>query len=262
MLPAIRSITILFFAITCSLWLNLPADAEDVPLPRLKPHADSNERPGAVPLPRQKPARRQTEAAAAEVSWPEASVRRAEAQCAELASASGVTWQRQPPLGSSGACGTAVPIIVTAAAGIAIEPPALVNCRMAKALADWLARDVQPIAAAELGSPVVKIRNAASYVCRSRNNRPGAKMSEHASANALDISAFVLADGREAEVGAGAGGSLDIAAVSAEDRFLRQVRLSACGPFRTVLGPGSDPEHATHFHVDLARRRNGSTWCK
>jgi hypothetical protein len=40
------------------------------------------------------------------------------------------------------------------------------------------------------------------------------------------------------------------------------VRKAACGPFKTVLGPGSDADHALHFHFDLAPRRHGGTFCQ
>jgi hypothetical protein len=33
------------------------------------------------------------------------------------------------------------------------------------------------------------------------------------------------------------------------------MRKAACGPFNTVLGPGSDPFHGDHFHLDTARGR-------
>ena len=47
-----------------------------------------------------------------------------------------------------------------------------------------------------------------------------------------------------------------------EKKFLDAVRSAACGPFKTVLGPGTDADHATHFHFDMAARRNGATYCK
>ncbi|TIT86210.1 MAG: extensin family protein, partial [Mesorhizobium sp.] len=46
-----------------------------------------------------------------------------------------------------------------------------------------------------------------------------------------------------------------------DGKFLNTVRKAACGPFKTVLGPGSDPDHALHFHFDLEPRRNGGTFC-
>jgi hypothetical protein len=45
-------------------------------------------------------------------------------------------------------------------------------------------------------------------------------------------------------------------------KFLGAIRKAACGPFKTVLGPGSDADHALHFHFDLAPRRNGGTFCQ
>lgn len=80
------------------------------------------------------------------------------------------------------------------------------------------------------------------------------KLSEHAYGNALDVAGFGLADGRHIDVRVDAPG--------ADAKFLDAVRKAACGPFKTVLGPGSDAEHALHFHFDLEPRRDGSTFCQ
>ena len=100
--------------------------------------------------------------------------------------------------------------------------------------------------------PLVSIDQASAYVCRPRHGTE--KLSEHAFGNALDIATFELADGRRIGVRAEATG--------AEATFLGQVRKAACGPFTTVLGPGSDADHALHFHIDLAMRRPGSAFCR
>jgi hypothetical protein len=71
-------------------------------------------------------------------------------------------------------------------------------------------------------------------------------MSEHAYGNAIDISAFEVSGTGWVEVGHSNG--------IAAGRFLSAVRKSACGPFTTVLGPGTDSYHREHFHFDLARR--------
>jgi hypothetical protein len=89
----------------------------------------------------------------------------------------------------------------------------------------------------------------ASYGCRSRDNIPGAQLSEHAFGNAVDIGAFVLADGRTVSVRDDWGGAPDAAA------FLRTAHDGACPIFNTVLGPGADRYHTNHFHLDLARHR-------
>jgi len=47
-----------------------------------------------------------------------------------------------------------------------------------------------------------------------------------------------------------------------ERTFLRGVRQAACGPFKTVLGPGADEFHTDHFHLDMARRRSDSAYCR
>ena len=79
------------------------------------------------------------------------------------------------------------------------------------------------------------------------NNLDGAHLSEHGHANAIDIAAFVLADGRAVDVKSGWWGGLR------ERNFLRDVHRGACGVFTTVLGPAYDLNHRDHFHLDLAR---------
>ncbi len=71
---------------------------------------------------------------------------------------------------------------------------------MTARLYQWLETVAQPAAKRVLGSHIVKLRNASSYMCRNRYNDPAQKISEHAFANALDISAFELADGRTIDV--------------------------------------------------------------
>lgn len=104
-----------------------------------------------------------------------------------------------------------------------------------------------PAARYHLGAPVVEVKVAASYSCRPMNNMDGARLSEHGHANAIDISQFMLADGRAVSVRTGWWGAW------AERNFLRAVHRGACGIFTTVLGPGYDVNHRDHFHLDLAR---------
>src|SRR4029078_6831330 len=80
------------------------------------------------------------------------------------------------------------------------------------------------------------------------NGNPRANISEHAFGNALDISAFTLADGRKITVKNGWRG------LPEEQGFLRDVQAAACDRFTTVLAPGSNVYHYDHMHVDLMRR--------
>ena len=139
--------------------------------------------------------------------------------------------------------------------GIEFKNTATVNCGMVKPVNDWLANAVQPAAKDAFGEKVVAVNVAASYSCRARNNRRGAKMSEHGFGNAIDISSFTLASGRVVTVKQGWRGSRD------ERRFLIQARADACNEFRTVLGPGSDRHHSDHFHMDMQGRKGGK-YCR
>ena len=76
---------------------------------------------------------------------------------------------------------------------VALQPPATLRCAMAEAVVQFVRSEVGPAAAA-LGSPLAAITTANSYDCRGRNRQPGAKLSEHGHANALDIAALRLAD--------------------------------------------------------------------
>ena len=88
------------------------------------------------------------------------------------------------------------------------------------------------------------------------NGNPHAHISEHAFGNALDISAFVLADGRRITVKNGWRGMPE------EQGFLRDIQAGACQLFNTVLAPGSNALHYDHFHVDLMRRSSGRVICQ
>ncbi|HEY5082573.1 MAG TPA: extensin family protein [Bauldia sp.] len=129
---------------------------------------------------------------------------------------------------------------------IAAKP--VIDCAIAETLATWIDQTVQPLATSMLGGKVTALRVLDGYACRNRDGLADAKLSEHAHANAVDIGAFEVEGHGWLTVG-------DATAPDAEAAFLAAVRKSACGPFTTVLGPGSDSYHATHFHLDLAQRR-------
>ena len=159
----------------------------------------------------------------------------------------------------TGRCGTPAPILLKYLGreqdGALINAPATLNCRFAARLTKWAARSLQPLAMELLGARVKTIHNAASYVCRTRYDRPGTRISEHAFANALDIMSFTLSDGRTVSF-------LDH--WSAQDEradFLHKIHSSACASFGTVLGPDTNEAHKNHIHIDLAKRR-GAAYCE
>jgi len=161
------------------------------------------------------------------------------------------------PLIAPGECGApdAVllqSVILSDASKVAIAPPATLRCTMATEVANWVRDDVAPAAAKKLGSPLRGLENLGSYECRGRDRVRGATLSEHGRANALDVRSFKLANGE----------LLVLADRKVSQDFREAVRSSACARFSTVLGPGSDPDHAEHVHVDLAQRRNNYKMCE
>lgn len=134
---------------------------------------------------------------------------------------------------------------------VAVKPAAILRCTMASALANWVRKDMVPLAAS-LGSTISDLDNFDSFECRGRNRIVGAMLSEHGKANALDVRAIKLANGQS---------------IALTDRTMsRDVRErvlhSVCSRFSTVLGPGSDWYHEDHIHLDLAQRRNDYRICQ
>ncbi len=135
-------------------------------------------------------------------TWSEEEVSSARRECDELLASIAADAELQAPL-RQGDCGTPAPLAVArigSAGGVALEPAGILNCRMVARLHQWIETVAQPAALESLGSKIVKLSNASAYMCRNRYNDPAQKISEHAFANALDISAFELADGRTVDV--------------------------------------------------------------
>lgn len=119
-----------------------------------------------------------------------------------------------------------------------------VACPLAQAFAAWARYGVDRAARQMLGSPLARIETMGSYSCR--NVAGSARLSAHSRAEAIDVGAFILADGRRVAVKSSWSGPSD-----QERAFLRTVHASACKRFGTVLGPAYNAAHADHLHVEL-----------
>ena len=138
-------------------------------------------------------------------------------------------------------CGWTNSLEFTQISGVKL-PVYVLTCEATAALALWIRHEVQPAAISAFGSPVAKIDHFGTYSCRNVAGREW--RSQHASANAIDISGFTLADGRSISVLRQWPGN------SSESRFLRRVHDGACRYFRLTLGPDYNAAHADHFHLD------------
>lgn len=150
-------------------------------------------------------------------------------------------------------CGVSEAVRVRSVSGVTLSQSSVMDCTTARSLKSWVDLSAKP-AFGRSGGGLTKLKVAAHYACRTRNNKKGAKISEHGKGKAIDISAFFLADGTTVTVLKDwKGGKFS--------KPLRQIHKGACGPFGTVLGPNADRYHQDHFHFDTARYRSGS-YCK
>jgi hypothetical protein len=134
---------------------------------------------------------------------------------------------------------------------IVLSPPATLRCPMAEAVALWLRDDVAPVIAT-LGTSLRGVETLDSFVCRGRNGASGGEISEHGRANALDVRALKLADGR----------TIGLTDERVAKSLRENLRQSACRRFTTVLGNGADAYHESHVHLDLLERSNHYRICQ
>ncbi|MCB5408947.1 extensin-like domain-containing protein [Pseudogemmobacter faecipullorum] len=138
-------------------------------------------------------------------------------------------------------CGLQDGVRVTSVSGVRLSMAVTIDCATAKALNRWVESAAQPA----YGNQIVELKIAGHYVCRPRNNKKGAKVSEHGRGKAVDISGFRLSSGKVLPV------------LKGFDAKMRKAHRGACGIFGTTLGPGSDGYHEDHLHFDTASQRNG-----
>ncbi|BAK65631.1 conserved hypothetical protein [Sphingobium sp. SYK-6] len=170
-------------------------------------------------------------------------------RCRALLRQAGVVTEAAPIAGQ-GQCGAADAVRIGSGQEMLALAPASVTpaCPIVASMAVWKWQVVQPAAQRLLGASVERIEHLGSYSCRRLYGRSEGNWSEHATANAIDISAFVLTDGRRISV------QRDWSVPGQEAIFLREVRDGACRLFATVLSPDYNQQHHDHLHLDQAQR--------
>ena len=127
-----------------------------------------------------------------------------------------------------------------------------ITCPLARNFAAWVRFAVKPAGRQVYGREVTRVETFGTYSCRNIYGGRSGRLSQHAFANAIDISAFVLADGTRISVLEGWNGD------DRAKRFLRLIHTSACRRFGTVLSPNYNAAHANHFHFDMS----GQGYCR
>lgn len=162
------------------------------------------------------------------------------------------------PRGRAFACGAEqVVTYLGGPAEIRYNGAPTLTCRMALALARF-EKLAQEEAQSILGARVTRMKHVGTYSCRKMARFDW--VSEHSYANAIDIQAITLSNGRRLTVEKHFG-ALSEPPTAPEARFLRRLANRAYdeGLFSVVLTPFWDRLHKDHLHLDLARYRVDGT---
>ncbi|GAA0274957.1 hypothetical protein GCM10009127_14420 [Alteraurantiacibacter aestuarii] len=180
-----------------------------------------------------------------------------ESQCLTRLGQAGVQFSPLPDRYTGEGCSNIGTVQLTALRSdittMAVSNIGPVQCDVGNVFASWARFGVDRAARQLLGSPLQRIETMGSYSCR--NVAGSARRSAHATAGAIDVAAFILADGRRISVADDWNNGS-----SAEREFLRVVQGSACRRFATVLGPEYNAAHRDHFHVEGVME--GSSFCR
>lgn len=141
-----------------------------------------------------------------------------------------------------GGCGWNDAVRVSVVGDARLASPVMLTCPLAAAFVLFERRALQPDALATFGSPVRVIDHVGSYACRNVYHRDDAPLSRHARADAIDITAFRLADGRRVVIGRDWDSPR-------EGAFLHGVHAAGCRYFGALFGPDYNAAHRTHFHA-------------
>ena len=213
---------------------------EGMPVPRPKPSAEIVPQPLSQPVPQGE--------VAAEIGGEFKS-------CVAALNRLGAEFTVENPVVGESRCQVPNPVrLASVASGdgtIVLRAKPLLNCGFAVRLSTWLSDVAAPVVKSFAQSSLVSVITGPGYQCRNRNNRKNGKISEHAFGNAIDITGFGLALRQTVRVSTINDGP------PSQIRMLMALRISSCGYFTTVLGPGSNEAHKAHFHLDYAKRGKG-----
>jgi len=165
--------------------------------------------------------------------------------CAQALSSSDLRYSRQAD--SAGAKCPLIGALRVQGGEVALSSSFIASCPLAVAYAMFEHHTLQPAAQSVYHQKIARVDHLGSFACRNVYNRENGALSRHASADALDIAGFRLADGRTISV------LKDWPKQNQDAEFLRQLRDGACESFSVVLSPDYNAAHRNHFHVDVGR---------
>ncbi|HDC4351368.1 TPA: extensin family protein [Enterobacter cloacae] len=150
----------------------------------------------------------------------------------------------QPVADSAGVCPLHNVVRVRDFGPVSLNSSFLASCPLALSSALFVSQQARPLTRTWTGSELVRIERLGSYACRNIYHRPDARRSEHATAEALDISAFRLANGERVTI-------LHGWRSTKTQPWLQALLTASCGYYGNGLGPEYNAAHANHFHLGM-----------
>lgn len=187
-------------------------------------------------------------------TWSEAEIGAAKARCTAALRGLNAVVTFEAPI-KEGACGTPAPIRLSRLGSVTFKPAALVNCGMLVPLNTWINKDLQPLAARQLGARITTLQVMSDYSCRTAFGRVGRKLSQHAYVDALDIRGFVTANGQSVSILDGWGMTQRDIVAAVEKEKTRQANLAQAQTATKAATRASSPPapSATNRNLKTAR---------
>lgn len=145
---------------------------------------------------------------------------------------------------SAGECPLSNVVRVRDFGPVSLNGSFIASCPLALSSALFVSQQARPLTKTWTGSELTRIEHLGSFACRNIYSRPDARRSEHATADALDISAFRLANGQCVTV-------LNGWKAEKTQPWLQALLSASCGYYGNGLGPDYNAAHANHFHLGM-----------
>lgn len=152
--------------------------------------------------------------------------------------------QTQPMANSAGDCPLSDVVRVRNFGPVTLSSSFIASCPLALSSALFIQQQARPLTKTMMGSELARVEHLGSFACRNIYHRPDARRSEHATADALDISGFQLADGQKVTLLAGWRNEKT-------QPWLRALLSASCDYYGNGLGPEYNAAHANHFHLGM-----------
>ena len=160
-----------------------------------------------------------------------------------------VRFRSQGDFSEPAGCRVKSAVRLSQAGQIKLDNAPLLTCQMAMRLAKFSEDQLQIAAKDLLGTTVKRLKHIGTYNCRSMRQFKGV-LSQHAFANAIDVSGFELSNGTVINV------ARDWKVAGAKAKFLKRVSSEACDAFRVAVSPEGDANHFNHLHWDMGPYRS------